>query len=135
MIMNDEAHFHLGGYVNEQNCRIWGLKNPKMIIEEPLYPQRATVWCGFLAGGIIGPYFFLNEAGAAVSVNGYRYRTMINKFLWLELEDMDVDDVYLQQGCATSHTSGENIVLLRKKFSGRVIFETAITIYRRDHAI
>ena len=22
MIMSDEAHFHLGGYVNKQNCRI-----------------------------------------------------------------------------------------------------------------
>ena len=40
-----------------------------MIIEKPLYPQRVTVWCGFWAGGIIGPYFFENQAGAADSVN------------------------------------------------------------------
>ena len=53
--------------------------------------------------------FFENEAGAAVSVNGLRYPTMINKFLWPELEDMDVDDVYFQQGGATCHTSGETI--------------------------
>ena len=33
------------------------------------------------AGGIIGPYFFENEAGAAVSMNELRYRTMINEFL------------------------------------------------------
>ena len=33
----------------------------------------------------LGPYFFENEAGAAVSVNGSRYETMINKFLWPEL--------------------------------------------------
>ena len=38
-----------------------------------LYPQRVTVWCRFWAGGIIGPYFFENVAGAAVSVNGLRY--------------------------------------------------------------
>ena len=67
--MSDDALFHLGGYVDKQNCRIWDLKNPKMIFEKPLYSQRVTVWCGFLAGGIIGPYFFLNETGAAVSVN------------------------------------------------------------------
>ena len=36
---------------------------------------------------------FGNEALAAVSVNGLRYRTMINEFLWPEFEDMDVDDV------------------------------------------
>ena len=62
IIMSDEAYFQLGIYVNKQNCRIWGSKNPKMLIEKPLYPQRVTVWCGFWAGGIIGPYFFSNEA-------------------------------------------------------------------------
>ena len=71
--MSDGVHFHPGGFVNKQNCRIYGSKNPKMIIEKPLYPQRVTVWCDFLAGGIIGPYFFENEAGAAVSVNRLCY--------------------------------------------------------------
>ena len=97
IIMSDEAHFHLGAYFNKQNCRIWSSENLKMIIEQPLYPQRVTVWCGFWAGGIIGPYFFENEAGAAVSVNGWRYRTMINEFLWPQFDDMDVNDVYFQQ--------------------------------------
>ena len=55
-------------------------------------------------------------------MNGLRYRTMINKFLWPELEDMDVDDVYFQQDCATCYTSGKIIGLLREKFPGRVIF-------------
>ena len=73
IIMSDEAYFRLGGYVNKQNCRIWGSANPKMIIEEPLYLQGVTVWCGFGAGGIIGPYFFENEAGAAFPGNGLRY--------------------------------------------------------------
>ena len=71
--------------------------------------RRVTVWCGFWAGGIIGPYLFENEAGAAVSVNGLRYRTMINDFLWPELEDMDADDVYFQQDGATCHTSGKTM--------------------------
>ena len=92
-----------------------------MIIEKPLYPQRVTVWCDFWAGGIIGPYFFESEAGAAVSVNGLRYRTMINEFLWPELEDIDVDDVYFEQDSATCYTSDETIGLLRVKFPGRVI--------------
>ena len=86
--MSDEAHFYLGGYVNKQNCRIWDSENLKMIIEKPLYPQRETVWCGFWAGGIIGPYFFENEAEAAVLVNRLRYQSMINEFLWTELENM-----------------------------------------------
>ena len=72
-IMSDEVHFHLVGYVNKQNCRIQGSENPKMIIEKPLYSQRVTVWCGFWARGIIGPYFFENKAGAAVAVNRLRH--------------------------------------------------------------
>ena len=44
--MSDEAHFHLAGYVNKQNYRIWGSENPKMFIEKPLYPQRVTAVFG-----------------------------------------------------------------------------------------
>ena len=29
IIFSDEAHFDLGGYVNKQNCRIWGTENPQ----------------------------------------------------------------------------------------------------------
>ena len=92
--MSDEDHFHLGGYVNKPNFRIWGSEKSNMIIEKPLYSQRVTVWRGFWAGGIIGSHFFENETGAAVLVNDLRYRTMINEFLWPKLEDMGVDDVY-----------------------------------------
>ena len=115
--MSDEAHFHLGGYFNKQNYRIWGPENPKMIIEKSLYPQRVSILCGIWAGGIIGPYLFENEAGAAVSVNGLCYRTMINEFLWPELGNMDVDDIYFQQDGATYHTSGETIGLFHETFS------------------
>ena len=94
--MSDEAHFHFEGYVNKQNCRIWGSETPKMMIEKPLYPQRVTVWCVFWAG--------------------LHYRTMFDGFLWPELEDMNVDDVYFQQDGATCHTSGETTRLLREKF-------------------
>ena len=54
-------------------------------------------------------------------MNELRHRTMINEFLWAELEDMDVHDVYFQQDGATCHTSGETIDLLREKFRVRVI--------------
>ena len=117
-VVNFLLGFYLGGYVNKQNCRIWDSKNPKMIIENPLYPQRITVWYGFWARGIIEPYFFENEAGVAVWVNGLRYWTLINEFLWPELEDIDVDDVYLQQDGATCHTNCKTICLSRGKFPG-----------------
>ena len=70
VIFSDEAHFQLDGCVNTQNCWIWGARNHRVIHEKALHAQRATVWCGFWAGGVFGPYFFENEAGNAVTVNG-----------------------------------------------------------------
>jgi len=43
IIFSDEAHFHLDGYVNKQNCRIWGSENPHVVMEKPMHPQRVTV--------------------------------------------------------------------------------------------
>jgi len=50
IIFSDEAHFHLSGYVNKQNCQIWGSENPRASMEKQMRPQRVTVWCGFWEG-------------------------------------------------------------------------------------
>ena len=121
MIFSDEAHFEIGGYVNKQNCRIWGEENPRVIFEKQLHPQKVTVWCGFWSGGLIGPYFFENETGQAVTVNGARYRTMITNFLFDELEHIDVQNMWFQQDGATCHTATETINLLKEKFGDRII--------------
>ena len=73
IIFSDEAHFDLGGYVNKQNCRIWGTENPHAYIEKPMHPKRVTVWLGFLSRGVIGTFFFENVQADAVKVNGDRY--------------------------------------------------------------
>ena len=65
-MFSDEAHFHLDGFVNSQNCLILDSENSHVIVEKKMHPQRVTVWCGFRAG----PYFFENEAGQAVNVTG-----------------------------------------------------------------
>ena len=46
------------------------------------HTNRVTVCCGFWSRGIIGPFFFENEQGEAVTVNGHRYRAMLNEFLF-----------------------------------------------------
>lgn len=43
-----------------------------------IHPLKITVWCGFWAGVSIGPYFFENDIGEAITVNGQHYRSMIN---------------------------------------------------------
>ncbi|GFX94894.1 transposable element Tc3 transposase [Trichonephila clavipes] len=51
ILLSDEAHFWLNGYVNKQNCRIWSEVNPQVYIETPLHPEKLTVWCALWAGG------------------------------------------------------------------------------------
>ena len=78
IILSDEAHFDLGGYVNKQNCRIWTTENPHAYIEKPTHPKRITVWCGYWSRGIIRPFFFKNDQGKGVTVNEDRYQAMLN---------------------------------------------------------
>ena len=85
IIFSDEAQFDLRGYVNKQNCRIWGTENPHAYIEKQTHPKRVTVWCGFCFRGIIGPFFFENEPGEDVTVNGDRYRAMLNECLFTNI--------------------------------------------------
>ncbi|GFW74183.1 uncharacterized protein TNCV_4177271 [Trichonephila clavipes] len=80
ILFSDAAHFWLNGYVNKQNCRISSEANPQVYVETPLHPEKLTVWCALLAGGIIGPYF-KNDEGHNVTVNGDRYRAVFLK-LW-----------------------------------------------------
>ena len=121
IIFSDEAHFEIGGHVNKQNCRIWCEENPRIIHEKPLYPKRVTVWCALWYGGVIGPYFFEDAAGQAVTVNGDRYREMITGFLWPELKNIDLEDMWFQQDGATSHFAKKTIELLKEKFNDRII--------------
>ena len=113
IIFSDEAHFWLNGFVNKQNCRIWGENNPQQIQQLPMHPEKLTVWCGLWSAGIIGPFFFKNDAGATVTVNGIRCRAMINQFLFLKINDIDADDICFQQDGAKCHTANQTINLLK----------------------
>ncbi|GFX79905.1 transposase [Trichonephila clavipes] len=86
ILFSDEAHIWLNGYVNKQNCRISSEANPQVYAETPLHPEKLTVWGALWAGGIIGPYFFKNDEGHNVTVNGDRYRAMITNFFIPELK-------------------------------------------------
>ncbi|GFU85670.1 transposase [Trichonephila clavipes] len=81
-LKSDEAHFWLNGYVNKQNCRIWSEANPQVYVETPLHPEKLTVWCALWAGGIIVPYFFKNDEGHNVTVNGDRLISRFGPVNW-----------------------------------------------------
>ncbi|GFX92216.1 putative DD41D transposase [Trichonephila clavipes] len=99
ILFSDEAHFWLNGYVNKQNCCIWSEANPQVYVETPLHPEKLTVWCALWAAGIFGPYFFKNDEGHNVTVNG---------------------SVVPTSG-ATCHTAPATIDLLKYTFGDRLI--------------
>ncbi|GFY24194.1 uncharacterized protein TNCV_1012471 [Trichonephila clavipes] len=95
--------------------------NPQVYVETPLHPEKLTVWCALWAGGIIGPYFFKNDEGHNVTVNGDRYRAMITNFFIPELNNHDVQELWFQQDGATCHTARATIDLLKETFGDRLI--------------
>ena len=91
-----------------------------VLLETSLHPQKVIVWCAFHAGGVIGPYFFVGENDRHVTVNGERYRAKLEDYLWPELDELDINDMWFQQDGATSQTARITIDLLKGKFGERV---------------
>ena len=56
-----------------------------------------------------------------VSVNEIRYRSRITEYFWPQLDDMDLEDMWLQQNGTTSHTANVRINLFEtNKWSSRL---------------
>ena len=70
IILSDGAQFWLNGFVNKQNCRNVGDHDLQEIQQRSLHSEKVIVRCGYWSGDIIELYFFQNEAGAALTVNG-----------------------------------------------------------------
>ena len=121
IVFSDKTSFGLGGYVNKQNCRIWGTENPHAYIKKPTHPKQVTVWCGFWSKGINGKFFFKNEQREAITVNGDHYQTMLNEFLFTKIEEEDIGNIWFQQEGATCHTAKDTLDVLQPDFEDRII--------------
>ena len=55
----DKAWFHLSGYINLQNSRLWSSDNPHSLHEKPLH-DKVGVWVAISRRRIVGPIFFMN---------------------------------------------------------------------------
>ncbi|GFU74905.1 transposable element Tc3 transposase [Trichonephila clavipes] len=94
------------------------LRNPKGASDVDRKTDCLVRW----AYGIIGPYFFKNDEGHNVTVNGDRYRAMITNFFISELNNHhDVQELWFQQDGATCHTARATIDLLKDTFGDRLI--------------
>ena len=65
--------------------------------------------------------FFVDENDRHVTVNGERYRAMLEDYLWPELDELDINDMWFQQDGATSYIVRVTIDLLKGKFGVGVI--------------
>ena len=104
IMFSDEAHFDLGGYVNKQNCNIWGTENRHAYIEKVTHTKRVTLWCGFWSRGIIGP-------------GGHNQ------------EEEDIGNIWFQQDGATCHTADAALYVLRPVFEDRIISRRADVVW------
>jgi hypothetical protein len=57
----DEAWFHLSGYINKQNMRIWSAESAETshdFVQSPFHPEKIVVWLAISRVRIFGPFFF-----------------------------------------------------------------------------
>ena len=66
----------------------------------------------FWSRAIIASFFFEIEQGEAITVNGDRYRAMLNEFLFTKIEEEDIDNIWFHH-------------VLRPVFEDRVISRRA----------
>jgi hypothetical protein len=123
VLTTDEANFHHCGNVNSQNCRYWATENPCDIHQKHLHPEMVIVWCRVASSGVIGPYFFEDEAGRAVTVNSARYTGMLCTFLEPEFQRLGVEmqTLWFQQDGTMAHTARTAMQVLNKMFTARMI--------------
>ena len=123
---SDEAHFWLSGHVNSRNAVQWGTEKPDEVLTTPLHSAKVTVWMAMRrGGGTIGPFFFEDEGGDAVTVNRERYVELALTPFWEELRKKvgtkERRREWFQQDGATPHTAQGSLQWLQKRFDGRVI--------------
>ena len=66
-----------------------------------------------------------NAQEEAVTVNGDRYRAILNEFLFTKIEEKDIGNIWFQQDGATCHTAETTLDVLCPVFKDRIISHRA----------
>ena len=115
IIFSDEAHFDLGGYVNKQNCRIWGTENLHSYIEKPTHPKRVTVWCGFWSRAIIRRFSSKMSKERLLQLMAMVSGPCWTNFCSQKLKKEDIGNIWFQQDGATFHSATGTLDVLRSR--------------------
>jgi hypothetical protein len=105
--MTDETYFHLSGYVNKQNFRYWSPDSPRKMHQRSLHSSKVTVCCGVASFGVVGPYYFEDQNGAAATVTSARYVHMLQTFVVPQINCLgrNCGELWWQQDEATAHAA------------------------------
>lgn len=87
----NKVYFHLNGYVNKQNSRIWGVENQQVIHEKAATTSYRLV--KIFDYGVVGSYIVEDDACNSER-NGERYLNMITEFLGPALVGMVLDNMW-----------------------------------------
>ena len=65
----------------------------------------------------------------AITVNGNRYRAMLNEFLFTKIEEEDIANIWFQQDGSTCHTTETALDVLRTVSEDRIISRRADVVW------
>ncbi|KFM64536.1 hypothetical protein X975_10113, partial [Stegodyphus mimosarum] len=123
----DEAHFSLHGDVSTQNNRIWATSNPREYQSQPLHSPHVTVWCGFTASFILGPFFFEEPCPVSsvktCTVTAGRYLTILRDHVVPALQERHALPVvtFMQDGAPPHIARNVKTLLLESCTEDQVI--------------
>ena len=89
LICSDEATFHLSGKVSRHNARIWGLENPREIVQHGRDSPKINVFSAVSVRKIYGPFFFEGN-----TVTGNSYLEMLQDWLFPQLNEDSEDFIF-----------------------------------------
>lgn len=61
MNFSKSGKFSLSGFVNNQDCRIWGSQRQQKVYEAPHNSPPVIIWCALSQTIVVRPYFLENE--------------------------------------------------------------------------
>jgi hypothetical protein len=113
----DEAYFHLPGYINSQNSRVWCAHNPRAFHESSLHDEKIGVLVEMPRRRIVGPIF-------SETLNSQRYCDNVIYPFIAQLKEDKIDKAYFPQDGATAHKAHLSMALLDDVFADRIISTT-----------
>jgi hypothetical protein len=117
ILIGDEAHFHVMGFVNIQNMHYCAPVNLEKCKNNHRI-QKVSICCTVGTFGIVGPFFFDNDNGESITVTAEHCVAMLQNFLLPQLEAIGADhkNLYVQQNGATEHTTRHGINMVCSLF-------------------